>query len=427
MAKLFYTLSEAAERLGKTGDEVTALVEQGKLREFRDEHNNLKLKAEEVNLLAGDSAGSFELDLSTTAPAESDSFELDLSESGLAEPAARSASSSPIGLDAMGAEGVVDALQLDLDDAGSASSSPAAPAAPAAAEVEEMTFELDLSGSAAAVPSPPAAASQSAMAAPAGTHDDLTLELDLGDSTPAASAKAGASDELTLELDLDASAAPAAPAKGSDMLDSMGSVAAASAASGIGASAGGSAIDSRMGSAAGSAMGDRVNLEGEGSGSGLMDLTSDSESSSIGAALMDEAFSSDEGAELPANASGIFGGEAGGAESDAGGSAVAAGAAVAAVAVAAAGKTSRAPIFTSAPTSVREAYDGPWSGLGVGLLLPSFLGLAAAAAVMTLRVMGAPAEWAVMFAKDWMMWGGALAGAVLVCGAIGFFVGKATE
>ncbi|NBX26307.1 MAG: hypothetical protein EBQ99_09735 [Planctomycetes bacterium] len=426
MAKLFYTLSEAAERLGKTGDEVTALVEQGKLREFRDEHNNLKLKAEEVNLLAGDSAGSFELDLSTTAPAESDSFELDLSESGLAEPAARSASSSPIGLDAMATEGVADDLQLDLGDSGSAGSPPAA-AAPAAPEAEEMTFELDLSGSAAAVPTPPAAASQSAMAAPAGTHDDLTLELDLGDSAPASSAKAGASDELTLELDLDASAAPAAPAKGSDMLDSMGSVAAASAASGLGASAGGSAVDSRMGSAAGSAIGDRVNLEGEGSGSGLMDLTSDSESSSIGAALMDEAFSSDEGAELPANASGIFGGEGGGAEGGAEASAVAAGAAAAAVAVAAAGKSSRAPIFTSAPTSVREAYDGPWSGLGVGLLLPCFLGLLAAAAVMTLRVMGAPAEWAVMFAKDWMMWGGALAGAVLVCGGIGFFVGKATE
>jgi len=27
MAKLFYTLQEAAERLGKTGEEVTALVE----------------------------------------------------------------------------------------------------------------------------------------------------------------------------------------------------------------------------------------------------------------------------------------------------------------------------------------------------------------------------------------------------------------
>ena len=416
MAKLFYSLQEAAEKLGKSTDQVMALVEEGKLREFRDQNNNLTLKVDEVKLLAGDSGGSFELDLSVSAPAESDSFELDLSESGLGEPTAKSASDSPIGLDSVG--GGDDLLQLDFDDAPAASRSGAKSAAPAD---QDQTFELDLSGSAAAVPSPAASASRPAAPAMGGSHDDMTLELDLGDEAPAArGGKAGATDDLTLELDLDDAPAPAAAkAKNADMLDSMGSVSAASAA---GASAGGSAMDS----AAGSAIGDRISLDGEGSGSGLMDLTSDSESSSIGAALMDEAFSSDEGAELPANASGIFGGEAGG-ESGAGVEAVAGAAAAGAVVAAVAGKGARAPIFTSAPASVREAYDGPWSGLGVGLLLPCFLGLAAAATVMTLRVMGAPADWAVMFAKDWMMWGGALAGAVLVCGGIGFFVGKATE
>jgi hypothetical protein len=53
--------------------------------------------------------------------------------------------------------------------------------------------------------------------------------------------------------------------------------------------------------------------------------------------------------------------------------------------------------------------------------------LGAAALVMTQRVMGAPAELATMFAQDWMIWAGGIAGAVLVCGGIGFFVGKATE
>ena len=422
MAKLFYSLQEAAEKLGKTTDEVLALVEEGKLREFRDPRNDqVTLKVQEVDLLAGDSGGSFELDLSVPAPAESDSFELDLSESGLAESGlgeapAKSASDSPIGLDVPATNDEM-TLELDLDDAPAPARTPkAAPPAVRAAE-QDQTFELDLSGSGSPGVAASASASAPAVSATGGTHDDLTLELDLGDAPSAGggASRPTASDELTLELDLgDAPATrPESKSPGPDMIDSMASVAAASAA---GASAGGSAIESGIG--------DRVNLEGEGSGSGLMDLTSDSESSSIGAALMDEAFSSEDGAELPANASGIFGGDMGG-ESGAGDEAVAAGAAAAAVA--AAGKGARAPIFTSAPPSAREAYDGPWSGLGVGLLLPCFLGLTAAAAVTTLRVMGAPGDWAMMFAQDWMMWAGGLAGAVLVCGGIGFFVGKATE
>ena len=152
-------------------------------------------------------------------------------------------------------------------------------------------------------------------------------------------------------------------------------------------------------------------------------LTSDSESSSIGAALMDEAFSSDEGAEMPANASGIFGGEGG--ESGAGLAGVAGAAAGAAVAATAA-RGASAPIFTSGPAAP-EVYSGSWSGLGVGLLLPCFLALAAAFSMVLMKTLGAPPDLAIMYAQDWMTWTGGLAGAVLVCGGIGFFVGKATE
>jgi hypothetical protein len=183
-----------------------------------------------------------------------------------------------------------------------------------------------------------------------------------------------------------------------------------------------SRADSAVG---GSSISAGLGLDGPGSGSGLLDLTSDSESSSIGAALMDEAFSSDEGAEVPANASGIFGGEGGG-ESAAGLAGVAGAAAGgAAVAVAARGATS-VPIFTSGPAAA-EVYSGSWSGLGVGLLIPSFLGMAAAFAMVLMKTLGAPPEIAVMYAQDWMTWTGGLAGAIAVCGAIGFFVGKATE
>ena len=43
------------------------------------------------------------------------------------------------------------------------------------------------------------------------------------------------------------------------------------------------------------------------------------------------------------------------------------------------------------------------------------------------KMLGAPADLAVMFAKDWMMYTGILAGVIVACGGIGFFVGKATE
>jgi hypothetical protein len=54
MAKMFYSLEEAAEKLGKSTDEVRGLVENGQLQEFRD-RDRLMFKREQVDLLAGDS------------------------------------------------------------------------------------------------------------------------------------------------------------------------------------------------------------------------------------------------------------------------------------------------------------------------------------------------------------------------------------
>lgn len=53
MAKMFYSLEEAAERLGKSTDEVRALAESGQLQEFRD-RERLMFKREQVDLIAGD-------------------------------------------------------------------------------------------------------------------------------------------------------------------------------------------------------------------------------------------------------------------------------------------------------------------------------------------------------------------------------------
>lgn len=52
MAKMFYTLEEAAAKLGKTPDEIRALASSGQLPEFRD-RDRLMFKVEHVDLLAG--------------------------------------------------------------------------------------------------------------------------------------------------------------------------------------------------------------------------------------------------------------------------------------------------------------------------------------------------------------------------------------
>lgn len=52
MAKMFYSLEEAAQKLGKSEDQVKDLVAKGQLQEFRD-RDKLMFKREQVDLIAG--------------------------------------------------------------------------------------------------------------------------------------------------------------------------------------------------------------------------------------------------------------------------------------------------------------------------------------------------------------------------------------
>jgi excisionase family DNA binding protein len=56
MAKMFYTLDEAAKRLGKSEDQVKQMVSSGQLQEFRD-RDRMMLKRDQVDLIAGDGGG----------------------------------------------------------------------------------------------------------------------------------------------------------------------------------------------------------------------------------------------------------------------------------------------------------------------------------------------------------------------------------
>lgn len=66
MAKMFYTLEEAASKLGMSEDEVKNLAESGQLQEFRD-RDRLMFKVDQVDLLAGDD-GDDEVQLADTGP-----------------------------------------------------------------------------------------------------------------------------------------------------------------------------------------------------------------------------------------------------------------------------------------------------------------------------------------------------------------------
>ena len=52
MDKMFYTLQEVCEKLGKTEDEVREMVSSGQLQEFRDKEE-LVFRVEQINLLTG--------------------------------------------------------------------------------------------------------------------------------------------------------------------------------------------------------------------------------------------------------------------------------------------------------------------------------------------------------------------------------------
>jgi hypothetical protein len=149
--------------------------------------------------------------------------------------------------------------------------------------------------------------------------------------------------------------------------------------------------------------GDAVEIGHEtvGSGSGLLDLTRESEETALGAELIDQVYSS-EGGEAAGGASGLF--EA----------------------------VSSSPGYGAAPMAatgmvVTEAYDGAWSGVGVGLMVAALIGLVVAGLIAVGIVFGAGSGIASSFSGNLFVWGGSLAGIAAVCGVVGFVVGRASE
>ncbi len=167
--------------------------------------------------------------------------------------------------------------------------------------------------------------------------------------------------------------------------------------------------DASDGTSAGDMVEDELSLDAVGSGSGLLDLTRESDETSLGAELLEEVYSGEENVEIPAHASGLF--EAAGTESPGG----------EATAVHAGG------LGAATMPVLIESYDGSGSGLGIGLLIGAMAALICVAIIVFVGITGATPALAVSFSSNLMVYCGGLLGITIVLGLIGLFIGKTSE
>ncbi|MCH2152941.1 MAG: hypothetical protein MK089_06325 [Phycisphaerales bacterium] len=288
MSKMFYTLEEVCQKLGKTPDEITEMIATKQLDEMRD-GDNLVFKASVIDMI------------SEPEDANAVDLELDLGASSLGE-------ASDGGM--MGLSGSATGMSHDA---------PAAPISP----TSDSGMAFDLSGSA------------SGISAFGGGSEDAG-ETQLGE-----------------EFD------------------------------------------------------DDLTLESVGSGSGLLDLTRDSDDTSLGAELMEEAVFGDDEFELPPNSSGLFESPAEAADAPA---------------------AAAAPVAGGAPVMMmEEAYDGGSSGLGVGLLIGATIAMIGLLVILASEFQGASSVLTQAIAGNLWIWTGGLLAGAIIAGGIGLFIGRASE
>ena len=303
MAKMFYTLEEAAAKLGKAPDDVRAMAQTGQIQEFRD-RDRLMFKVDQIDLLAlSDDESHDERDMSSMIPLASDDDEGD----------------------SLGGLALDTGLNLGDDASGEISFEEAAAGAPAAASGSQSASALDLD----------------------------PIETDAKERTGVSIFDA---DELE-------TADPSAVTQLSD-----------------------------------GGFGDAP-LDSLGSGSGLLDLTRESDDTSLGAEFLDELAGADEGTvDQDVPTSGLF--ETSSEE-------------------ASAGAAGPATVLAMA-----EPIDAGGSGLAAGLSIGAVLALAVGLVAVIIGLMDTPADGLTLLADNFMVVVGALAGTAFLLGLVGFFLGK---
>lgn len=334
MAKMFYTLQEVCEKLGKSEDDVKGMVSSGQIQEFRD-GDDLVFKVEQIDLLAApDDVGNLDdLDLQGSSLGLEDSFDLGASATG----------ASSIGLASSQSQNVP------------GSGGTPTPAPPSPSPSAESGSVMGLDGSSMM---PPASAPTPA--------DDLDLSAEMDSPNPPGSAGSVSAFDSALDLD--------------------------------------QAGDTRLGEG----LDDDLTLESVGSGSGLLDLTRESDDTSLGAELLEEVYSNEyESEEIP-HASGLFE-AASGPEADPAPAAVGA---------------APAPQQFTAPTMAAQAWDPSWSGLTVGLMIGAAVALIAVFAMVVVEVQGSASGIAAIMGESIWIWVGGLAGGTAIAGFIGLALGR---
>lgn len=333
MAKLFYTLEEAAQKLRKSADEVMAMARSGQLQELKDKDQVLFRRSAIDQLAAEDDSSEISLD----------NFD-----------AGSSGSDIRLGGSSMGG----DDLRLD---------GPAAASGVDDSALDELT-------------SSPRASAGSA----AGLNLDDSIGLsDTGHHSPARSGARPNVDTSDITL-------------GDSAGDSMAAII-----------PGGKAGATRAGDS-GIMDAGNPSLETVGSGSGLLDISSDE--SFFGAQMIEESMGGDgEGnAAMPGDAADIFGGGDHATSEEA------------------APVTSGTSGVTFGTTMLAEARDPAFSGFAAGAMLVAAVGLVAMAWATIEIVLGGYSQVGKMVTDNSMMVLGGLAVGLLTAGIIGLLIGKAT-
>jgi len=379
MAKMFYTLEEVCARLGKTSEMITAMVSSGEIQEFRD-GERLVFKVEQIDLLvASDESGAeIELDLSAAAIDLGGASDLDLGLSG---------SDLDLGDSALGGSGLsgkMDSASFEAatpDPTSPDSPTPLPDRAPEAITPTTLDDELDLSG---------AGLGGSGNNLGAFGLDGSSVEsFDLGGSD---TGNLGLTEPGGFTDDLDLSAELAAPAPTDDSGD-------------ISSLELGEAGETRVGEGI-----DDLTLESVGSGSGLLDLTRESDDTSLGAELLEEVYSSDDDfVDVPA-ASGLF--EA----AEASGAAEVITGSNEGVAIAA------APV--SGAVVAAQVWDPAGSGLSAGISLGALVCLLGIFAIVGVGLIGGSSGLAPLIGEKLWIWTGGIAAGTVLLGIIGMFIGK---
>jgi hypothetical protein len=328
MAKMFYTIEEAAKRLGKSEEEVQQMASSGQIQEFRD-RDKLVFKTDQIDLLADD---EIDIDLGV----ESD--EHDPADFSSMIPLADSSGGDGLG-------SMADDTSLGESTLRDTSSTEAS-LGESAGDTGPLGFDDPLTGTGTG-----GAIGGSGLLSGSG--------LDSGDSRERTGVGIFDADELE---DADPAAMTQMADSGSGFeLDALG-----------------------------------------GSGSGLMDLTRESDDTSLGAEFLEEVIPGDGDApQEAAQAGALFEGEIG-ADAD-----------------------SQAVGVASMSMVAAEKIDGPSSGFIGGLSLGAGLCMLAAIAVLILAVLEAPVDPLIdLLASNLMITLGAMAGATLGLGGIGWFAGK---